>query len=141
VERELAKLGADYAEQPVGVLAICSNDVAQFPEDGSDGMRKQARECGFDFPYCYDASQEVARAYRAACTPDFFLFDKSRLLVYRGQLDGARPKNDVPVTGSDLRAAIDACWRAKPVNADQKPSIGCNIKWKMEGGRRASPGF
>ena len=130
VERELGRLGADYVHQPVGILAISSNDVAQFPEDGPDGIRKQARECGMNFPYCYDESQEVARAYQAACTPDFFLFDKSRVLVYRGQFDSARPKNEVPVTGADLRSAIDAVLASEPVNPDQKPSIGCNIKWK-----------
>ena len=114
----------------LGIVAISSNDAGQFPEDGPDGLRRQAREQGFVFPYCYDESQDVARAYQAACTPDFFLFDKSRLLVYRGQLDGSRPKNDVPVTGADLRAAIEAVLNSEPVDPNQRPSIGCNIKWK-----------
>ena len=130
VQKELARIGKDYAGKPVGIVAISSNDTAQFPEDGPDGMRQQARDVGFRFPYCYDESQEVARAYQAACTPDFFLFDKSRILVYRGQFDGSRPKSNVPVTGADLRAAIDAVLASEPVNAEQKPSIGCDIKWK-----------
>jgi len=130
VQQELAKIGSDYADRPLGIVAISSNDAAQFPEDGPEGLRRQAREQGFRFAYCYDESQEVARAYQAACTPDFFLFDKSRLLVYRGQLDGSRPKNDVPVTGADLRAAIEAVLNSEPVDPRQHPSIGCNIKWK-----------
>ena len=131
VQQELAKIGRDYADRPVGIVAISSNDAAQFPEDGPDGLRRQARELDFTFPYCYDESQDVARAYRAACTPDFFLFDKSRFLVYRGQLDGSRPRNDVAITGADLRAAIEAVLRSEPVSPEQKPSIGCNIKWKL----------
>jgi peroxiredoxin len=130
VQQELAKMGSDYADRPLGILAISSNDAGQFPEDGPDGLRRQAREQGFVFPYCYDESQDVARAYQAACTPDFFLFDKSRLLVYRGQLDGSRPKNDIAITGADLRAAIDAVLNSEPVDPNQRPSIGCNIKWK-----------
>jgi thiol-disulfide isomerase/thioredoxin len=130
VEAELARIGSDYADQPVGILAISSNDVAQFPEDGPEGMRRQASEQGFSFPYCYDETQEAARVYEAACTPDFFLYDKSRTLVYRGQLDGSRPGNDLAITGSDLRAAIDAVLAGEPVSATQKPSLGCNIKWK-----------
>ncbi len=130
VEKELARVGRDYAGQSLGIVAISSNDAAQYPDDGPEGLRLQAVDAGFSFPYCYDESQEVAKAYRAACTPDFFLFDKSRLLVYRGQLDGARPKNEVPVTGADLRSAIDALLAGEPVMGDQKPSIGCNIKWK-----------
>jgi thiol-disulfide isomerase/thioredoxin len=130
VHRELARIGKDYAGHPVGIVAISSNDVAQFAEDGPEGMRRQASEFGFNFPYCYDESQDVARAYQAACTPDFFLFDKSRILIYRGQLDASRPKNGVPVTGADLRAAIDAVLASEPVNPDQRPSIGCDIKWK-----------
>ena len=114
----------------LATVAISSNDVAQYPEDGPDGMRQQARENGFAFPYCYDESQEVARAYEAACTPDFFLFDAGHKLVYRGQFDGARPKNDVPVTGGDLRAAIEAVVQGKAVSENQRPSLGCNIKWK-----------
>jgi thiol-disulfide isomerase/thioredoxin len=130
VQSELAKIGHDYAGASLGIVAISSNDVAQFPDDGPDGLRQQARELRFNFAYCYDESQDVARAYQAACTPDFFLFDAQRKLAYRGQLDGSRPENGVPVTGSDLRAAIDAVLAGKPVSADQKPSIGCNTKWK-----------
>ena len=130
IERALARVAADYTAMGLAVAAISSNDVAQYPEDGPEGLRKQAEECAFRFPYCYDEAQDVARAYQAACTPDFFLFDGGRKLVYRGQFDGARPKNDVPVTGSDLRAAILAVLVGTPVNAAQRPSIGCNIKWK-----------
>ena len=130
VQAELAKIGRDYAGASLGIVAISSNDVAQFPEDGPDGLRRQAGELGFNFPYCYDESQEVARSYQAACTPDFFLFDAQPALVYRGQLDASRPGNDVPVTGADLRAAVDALLAGQPVAAEQKPSIGCNIKWR-----------
>jgi hypothetical protein len=130
VQAGLAKLLKEYAGPALGIVAISSNDAAQFPEDSPDGLRAQAAELGFAFPYCYDETQEAARAYRAACTPDFFLFDAGRKLVYRGQLDGSRPKNDVPVTGSDLRAAIDAVLAGRAVNSAQRPSIGCNIKWK-----------
>src|SRR5690349_16071607 len=130
VEMELARIGRDYAGSSLGIVAISSNDVEQFPEDGPEGLAKQARELGFAFPYCYDESQDVARAYQAACTPDFFLFDDKRLLVYRGQLDDSRPGNNVPVTGKDLRDAIEAVLAGKPVEGVQKPSIGCNIKWK-----------
>ena len=126
----LAALLKEYAGAPLGIVAISSNDVAQYPEDGPEGLRGQAAETGFDFPYCYDESQAAAHAYRAACTPDFFLFDGDRKLVYRGQMDGSRPKNDTPVTGSDLRAAIDAVLASRPVSVQQRPSLGCNIKWK-----------
>ncbi|MBS1856875.1 MAG: thioredoxin family protein [Acidobacteria bacterium] len=130
VQRELARIGSDYAGKSLGIVAISSNDAAQYPDDGPDGLRRQAEECGFTFPYCYDESQTVAKDYQAACTPDFFLFDGERKLVYRGQLDGARPKNDVPVTGGDLRAALDAVLAGGVPAGEQKPSIGCNIKWK-----------
>ena len=130
VQRELAKMGADYAARSLGIVAISSNDAGQYPEDAPDGLRRQARLQGLGFPYCYDESQDVARAYRAACTPDFFLFDEGRLLVYRGQFDDSRPKSDVPVTGADLRRAIDAVLLGEPVSPEQRPSIGCNIKWK-----------
>jgi peroxiredoxin len=130
VEGELARLGRDYADESIGILAICSNDSKQYPDDGPEGMRRQAEAHGFSFPYCYDESQQVARDYEAACTPDFFLFDKSRMLVYRGQLDDSRPGNLAPVNGNDLRAAIDAVLKSEPVNPEQKPSLGCNIKWK-----------
>jgi thiol-disulfide isomerase/thioredoxin len=130
VQSELAAIGKDYAGSDLGIVAISSNDVAQFPEDGPDGLRQQARDLGFEFPYCYDETQDVARAYQAACTPDFFLFNAERKLVYRGQLDGSRPGNSVPLNGSDLRAAIDAVLAGKQVSGEQRPSIGCNIKWK-----------
>jgi thiol-disulfide isomerase/thioredoxin len=130
VQGTLAKLLKEYAGSGLGMVAISSNDAVQYPEDSPDGLRAQAVELGFAFPYCYDESQAVAKAYQAACTPDFFLFDAGRKLVYRGQMDSARPKNDVPVTGSDLRAAIDAVLAGHAVSAEQRPSIGCNIKWK-----------
>jgi len=126
----LAALARDYAESDLGIVAISSNDVGQYPEDGPDGLRQMARQLGFDFPYCYDESQAAAKAYTAACTPDFFLFDSEQLLVYRGQFDDSRPGNGLPVTGADLRAAIDAVLAEDKVNPVQKPSIGCNIKWK-----------
>jgi len=130
IQKPLAAMLNRYAAGGLATVAISSNDTAQYPEDGPDGMRAQAQECGFQFPYCYDESQDVARSYQAACTPDFFLFDAARKLVYRGQFDGARPKNDLPVTGGDLRAAIEAALAGKPVPAEQRPSIGCNIKWR-----------
>jgi hypothetical protein len=130
VQAGLAKLLKEYDGSALGIVAISSNDVAQYPEDGPDGLRGQAAELGFAFPYCHDETQEAARAYRAACTPDFFLFGAGRKLVYRGQMDGSRPKNDIRVTGSDLRAAIDAVLAGHAVSAEQRPSIGCNIKWK-----------
>ena len=130
IRAELARLGADYSGRGAAIVAISSNDVASHPDDGPAKMAIEARDAGYTFPYLYDESQSVAHAYRAACTPDFFLFDKSQTLVYRGQLDDSRPGNGVPVTGKDLRAALDAVLAGKLVAADQKPSIGCNIKWK-----------
>jgi peroxiredoxin len=130
VRHELARLGREYQAKGVAVVAISSNDVAAYPDDSPEKMREEKRQAGYAFPYLYDASQEVARAYHAACTPDFYLFDANRRLVYRGQMDGSRPGNDVPVTGTDLRAALDALLAGRAVNADQKPSMGCNIKWK-----------
>jgi len=130
IEKELAKLGKDYAAQPVEIVAISANDAASYPADNPAGLRRQAETFGFAFPYLYDESQAVARAYDAACTPDIYLFDAGFKLIYRGQFDGSRPGNSVAVTGQDLRAAIDAVLTGKPVSADQKPSIGCNIKWK-----------
>ncbi|HEX8144166.1 MAG TPA: thioredoxin family protein [Pyrinomonadaceae bacterium] len=130
VQEELARLGRDYQGREVGILAISSNDAEQNPDDAPASLREMAEELGFTFPYCYDESQEIARAYSAACTPDFYLFDQSRKLVYRGQLDDSRPGNGKPVTGSDLRAALDAVIQDKPVNPDQRASLGCNIKWK-----------
>ena len=129
VEHELARVGHDYAGKSVGVVAISSNDAVTHPEDSPGNLRDQARRCGFPFPYCYDETQAVARAYAAACTPDFFLFDAQRRLMYRGQLDSSRPGNGIPVTGGDLRTALDSLLGGRPVPSDQKPSLGCNIKW------------
>lgn len=130
IEKGLATLGADYADKPVSVVAISSNDAVNFPADNPEGLKRQAETLGFRFPYLYDATQQVARAYKAACTPDFFLFDSELKLVYRGEFDRSRPGNGVAVTGEDLRAAIDAVLAGKPALKDQRPSIGCNIKWK-----------
>ena len=130
VETSLAQLGKDYEHKPLAIVAICANDAVTHPDDGPEGLKAQAQAQGFIFPYLYDESQAVAKAYTAACTPDFFLFDASFHLVYRGQYDASRPKNEIPVTGADLRAAIDQVLAGKPVPAEQKPSIGCNIKWK-----------
>ena len=131
---ELARLGRDYRGR-IGVVAISANDVANYPQDAPDKMAEEAREAGYTFPYLYDQTQSVAKAYSAACTPDFFLFDRSRKLVYRGQLDDSRPPGrsggtPLSVTGRDLRTAVDATLAGRPVSPDQKPSIGCNIKWK-----------
>ncbi|MEI9970264.1 MAG: thioredoxin family protein [Terracidiphilus sp.] len=130
IEKSLGKLGADYAGKPLAIVAISSNDVNTHPADGPAGMKQQAKDNGFVFPYLYDESQAVAHAYKAACTPDPYLFDADFKLVYRGQYDDSRPGNGVPVTGKDLRAAIDAVLAGKSAPAEQKPSIGCNIKWK-----------
>jgi len=130
INEGLAKLGRDYVGQPIGIVAISSNDVTSHPDDSPAGLKQQAKTFGFSFPYLYDETQEVAHAYKAACTPDFFLFDGELRLVYRGQFDSSRPGNGIPVTGEDLRDAIDTVLAGKPVSADQRPSIGCNIKWK-----------
>ena len=130
VERELARLGAEYERRGVAVVGISSNDAAAHPEDGPASLEQQRREVGFTFPYLVDEDQSVAAAYRAACTPDFFLFDRERRLVYRGQLDASRPGNDLPVTGDDLRAALDRLLDGLPPLEAQRPSLGCNIKWK-----------
>ncbi len=131
VKAELARLGNDYLPKGVGILAISANDVANYPDDSPEKLKAMAAATGMAFPICYDESQEVAKVYTAACTPDFFLFDGDRHLVYRGQLDESRPSNGQPVNGRDLRAAIDAVLAGQPVSPDQKPSIGCNIKWKQ----------
>ncbi|MEJ2605053.1 MAG: thioredoxin family protein [Anaerolineales bacterium] len=130
VQQEIARIGRDYAAKDVGIVAISANDAGTYPEDAPHSLKEMAEELGFRFPFLYDDSQEVAKAYTAACTPDFFVFDDNRELVYRGQLDGSRPGNDVPVSGKDLRSALDAVLADEPVNPDQRPSIGCNIKWK-----------
>jgi len=130
VADQLAALGRDCLPRGIGVVAISSNDVSSHPADSPEQMVHEAEDRGYVFPYLYDETQEVAHAYHAACTPDFFLFDGDRKLAYRGQLDASRPGNDVPVTGADLRAAIDALLSGHPVPAEQRPSLGCNIKWK-----------
>jgi peroxiredoxin len=130
VRDELARIGREYGERGVAVVAISSNDAEAYPADSPERMREEKREAGYTFPYLYDESQEAAHAYKAACTPDFYVFDGERRLVYRGQLDDSRPSNGVPVTGRDLRAALDAVLEGREVSADQKPSLGCNIKWK-----------
>ena len=130
VQRELAQLGRDYAGASVGIVAISSNDAASHPADAPSSLAEMAREQGFDFPLLYDESQAVARAYHAACTPDYFVFDAAGRLAYRGQLDDSRPGNGVPVSGRDLRAALDALLAGRAVAAEQRPSVGCSIKWK-----------
>ena len=129
VQNGLAKLGKDY-QGKIGIVAISSNDVTAYPEDAPESLKEQAEELSFTFPYLYDEGQDVARSFTAACTPDLFLFDKEGKLVYRGQLDDSRPSLDIPVTGKDLRSAIDALLSGRPVSENQKPSIGCGIKWK-----------
>jgi peroxiredoxin len=126
----LAALGKDYADQSVAIVAISSNDVTTHPADSPAGLKQQAETFGFVFPYLYDETQAVAHAYKAACTPDFFLFDGGFRLVYRGQFDSSRPGSGIPVTGQDLRGAMDLVLAGKPVPAEQRPSIGCNIKWR-----------
>ncbi|MBD2742462.1 thioredoxin family protein [Coleofasciculus sp. FACHB-1120] len=130
IQGELAQLGKDYVGEEIGIVAISSNDASNYPDDAPDSLKAMANELGFTFPLCYDETQETAKAYTAACTPDFFLFDANQNLVYRGQLDDSRPGNDRPVNGKDLRAAIDAVLAGQSIPSDQKPSIGCNIKWK-----------
>jgi hypothetical protein len=120
----------DYQPKGVAFVAINSNDIEAYPEDSPERMKEVAEQQGYSFPYLYDEDQSVAKAYKAACTPDLFVFDDQMKLVYRGQLDGSRPRNDVPLTGEDLRAALDAVIAGEPVMEDQRPSIGCNIKWK-----------
>ncbi len=130
VLNKLVELVKEYQARGVAVVGINSNDVANYPDDSPEKMAKLAKEAGFTFPYLYDETQEVAKAYSAACTPDFFLFDGGRSLVYRGQMDDSRPGNGLSVTGDDLTATIDAVLNGEPVATDQKPSMGCNIKWK-----------
>lgn len=130
VKEELARLGKDYAGKDIGMVAISANDAANYPDDAPDKLKAMAVELKFNFPFCYDESQQTAKAYTAACTPDLFLFGPDRALVYRGQLDDSRPGNGKPVTGKDLRAAIDALLAGKAIDPNQRASIGCNIKWK-----------
>ncbi|TSC87372.1 MAG: hypothetical protein G01um10147_693 [Microgenomates group bacterium Gr01-1014_7] len=130
VQEYLSILSKDYQDKDVGIVSISSNDIAAYPEDAPSSLKEQAQELGFTFPYLFDEYQEVAKAFTAACTPDFFLFDKERKLIYRGQLDDSRPGNNIPFTGKDLREAIDAVLNDESVNPNQKPSMGCSIKWK-----------
>lgn len=130
VRSQLAQLGQDYATQSVGIVAISANDPAVSSDDSPEGLKRMAAEWGVQFPVCYDETQAVAKSYAAACTPDFYVFDQGRKLVYRGQLDGSRPGNAVPVTGADIRSAIKAVLSDRAVSPDQKPSLGCNIKWR-----------
>lgn len=130
VEKELGSLITEFQERGLAAVGICSNDVDQEPEDTPDGLREQVERVGFTFPYLIDESQDVAKAYKAACTPDFFLFDSDRQLAYRGRMDASRPRNDEPVTGEDLRRAIEAVLDGKPAPAEQMPSMGCAISWK-----------
>jgi len=130
VKEELVKIAREYQSRGIIFIAISSNDVTQYPQDGPDKMKSFAAENNFPFPYLYDETQQVARAYDAQCTPDIYVYDNNLKLVYRGQLDDSRPSNDIPVSGTDLRAALDSIINSTPVDPDQKPSIGCNIKWK-----------
>ncbi len=129
IRQEFSRVVKEYQAKGLRVVAIASNDTKEFPEDGPAGMKEEAVEVGYTFPYLFDEKQKVAQAFHAACTPDLFLFDSQRRLAYRGQFDGSRPKNGVPVTGADLRAALDAVLAGTPAPAMQKPSMGCNIKW------------
>lgn len=130
VNAEIVKLANDYSPKGVSFIAISSNDVVNYPDDSPEKMKEVAQQLGYSFPYLYDETQEVAKAYEAACTPDFYVYDQFLTLVYRGQLDDSRPGNNKPVTGHDLRQALEAILQHKPVSTNQKPSIGCGIKWK-----------
>jgi peroxiredoxin len=130
IRKEFGAFAREYGKKGLAVVGIVSNDLDQYPQDGPEGMIREAEEGGYTFPYLLDTTQEVAKAFRAACTPDFFLFDADRKLVYRGQFDDSRPGNGIPVTGKDLRAAADAVLQGMEVAEDQRSSIGCNIKWK-----------
>ena len=130
VQEQMVALSADYHGKGIGIVAISSNDVEAYPEDSPDAMREMAKKWQYSFPYLYDESQQVARAYDAACTPDFYIFNASYELVYRGELDKSRPGNDIPVTGNSLRAALDDLILGTPISEEQYPSIGCNIIWK-----------
>lgn len=129
IRSEFARFAKEYEAKGLKVVAIMSNSVEEFPEDGPEGMKQEAAEAGYVFPYLYDEDQKVAKLFKAACTPDLFLFDANRRLAYRGQFDGSRPKNNVPVTGADLRAAADAVLAGQKPSEQQRPSMGCNIKW------------
>lgn len=130
VNPQLVQLANDYQPRGISFVAISSNDVENYPEDSPEKMKEYAKRLGYPFPYLYDETQEVARAYSAACTPDFYIFDRELKLVYRGQLDDSRPNSDIPLTGANMRTALDNILAGEPVDPDQKPSLGCNIKWK-----------
>ena len=131
IRQELSKLSRDYQNKDIAIVAISANDVEKYPDDSPENLKKMAKELNLTFPVCFDEDQKTAQEYMAACTPDFFLFDQNQKLVYRGQLDDSRPDSGKPVTGKDLRAAIDAVLSGKSVDSNQKPSMGCNIKWKQ----------
>jgi peroxiredoxin len=130
IRSEFAAMANEYQQKGVAVVAMSSNDVEAYPDDNMENMIREVAEVGYHFPYLLDESQEVAHAYDAACTPDFYLFDRDRALIYRGQMDKSRPGNDIPVSGEDLRAAMDAALAGNAVPEEQSPSVGCNIKWK-----------
>jgi peroxiredoxin len=130
IRKEWAKVAEELQQRGVGVVAVAANDIDAYPQDGPKGMAAEAREFGYTFPYLFDETQQVAQAYRAACTPDFYVFDADRKLAYRGQFDDSRPSGGGPVTGADLKAAVDAVLAGQPASEDQRPSMGCNIKWK-----------
>jgi peroxiredoxin len=130
IEDEIARIGREYVSRSIGIVAISSNDAENYPDDGPAGLKSMAERLAFNFPLCYDETQAVAKSYRAACTPEFYLFDQNQKLYYRGQLDDSRPKNTLPVNGSDLRGALEAILAGQEAPKDQKPGIGCNIKWK-----------
>lgn len=130
IQNELVSIGREYPPAEIALIAISSNDINNYPQDSPDNMKMVAKSVGYSFPYLYDETQQVARAYDATCTPDFFVFDKGLLCVYRGQLDDSRPGNGIPVSGKDLRGVLDAMLSGKQVNSNQKPSVGCNIKWR-----------
>lgn len=130
LRKDLGKFGKDYQNKDVAIVAISSNDAKKYPDDAPEVLAKMAKDFEFTFPFCFDENQEVAKRYTAACTPDFFLFDKARKLVYRGQFDDSRPDNGKPITGKDLREAVDAVLSDQPVSSSQNPSMGCNIKWR-----------
>jgi thiol-disulfide isomerase/thioredoxin len=131
IRKDFARFAAEYKSKGLAIVAINSNDPIAYPDDDRDGMKREIFDAGYAFPYLVDESQDVAKAYQAACTPDFFLFDRDRRLVYRGQFDDSRPRNNVPITGSDLRAAVDAVLQGRSPSTSQTPSVGCNIKWKV----------
>ena len=138
VQAKFTELAKDYQAKGVAIVGINSNDAENYPDDRPEKMAEEIRNAGYTFPYLYDETQAVARAYRAACTPDFFLFDRDQRLVYRGQFDDSRPQNGLPVTGSDLRASLDAVLARRAVPAAQKPSVGCSIKWKPQNAAKSA---